>query len=65
MKTKNNKRRSGVSVKLTSKEAGYLSSLVEAQVSRLLVLPNKERAKQPFKEEYQAFSRLGTKLSFS
>ncbi len=58
-------RRGKVKVELTSKEVDYLSSLVEAQVSRLLVLPNKERAKQPFKEEYQVFHKLGTKLSYS
>ncbi len=58
-------RRGKVKVELTAKEADYLSSLVEAQVSRLLVLPNKERAKQPLKEEYQVFDKLGEKLSFN
>ena len=56
--------RGKVDVELTAKEADYLSSLVEAQVLRLLVLPNKERAKQPFKEEYRVFHKLGTKLSY-
>jgi hypothetical protein len=52
-----------MNVVLSKKEVEYLSSLVEAQVSRLLILNPKERAKQPFKEEYQVFNKLGGKLS--
>lgn|GEM_PF-2825065 len=50
-------------VEFTKKEVEYLSSLVEAQVSRLLVLDSKERSKQPFKQEYRIFNKLGDKLS--
>lgn len=55
----------GKSVKLdlTKKEAEYLSSLVEAQVSRLLVLDKKDLAKKHYKEEYRVFNKLGGMLS--
>lgn len=53
---------SGVNVELTKKEVEYLSSLVEAQVSRLLILNPAERSKKPFREEYQVFNKLGGKL---
>lgn len=52
-------------VELTKKETEYLSSLVEAQVSRLLILDSKERSKQPFRQEYRVFSKLGDKLSLA
>jgi hypothetical protein len=52
-----------IKLDLTKEEAGYLSSLVEAQVSRLSVLDKKNLAKKPFKEEYKVFNRLGEMLS--
>ena len=52
-----------VKLDLTPIEVGYLSSLVEAQVSRLSVLDKKNLAKNPFKEEYKVFNKLGDMLS--
>lgn len=60
---KNIEKDANVKLDLTQKEAQYLSSLVEAQVSRLLVLKQKDLAKQPFKEEYKVFNKLGEMLS--
>jgi len=60
MKTAKNK---DVKLSLTKKEAEYLSSLVEAQVSRLLVLNKKDLAMKPYKEEYKVFNKLGDMLS--
>lgn len=52
-----------INLKLTKKEVEYLSSLVEAQVSRLSTLKQKDLTKKPFKEEYKVFNRLGEMLS--
>jgi len=52
-----------IKLDLTEKEAEYLSSLVEAQVSRLSILKQKDLAKKPFKEAYKVFNRLGEMLS--
>lgn len=52
-----------VKLDLTKKEAEYLSSLIEAQVSRLLTLKKEDLDKKPFKEEYRVFSKLGGLLS--
>ena len=52
-----------VRLAITKKEAEYLSSLVEAQVLRLLVLNKKDLAKNPNKEEYRVFNKLGEMLS--
>lgn len=52
-----------IKLNLTKKEAEYLSSLVEGQVSRLLVLNKRELAKTPFKEEYKVFNKLGEMLA--
>lgn len=54
---------SGIKLDLSKKEAEYLSSLVEAQVSRLLTLKQKDLARTPFKEEYKVFTKLGEMLS--
>ncbi len=51
-----------IKLDLTEKEAEYLSSLVEAQVSRLSILKQKDLAKKPFKEEYKVFNKLGEML---
>ncbi len=60
MKTVENKT---IKLNLTAKEVEYLSSLVEAQVSRLSTLKQKDLAKKPFKEEYRVFNKLGEMLS--
>ena len=55
--------RAGVKLDLTKKEAEYLSSLVEAQVSRLITVGKKDRETKPYKEEYRVFNKLGEMLS--
>ncbi len=60
---KNIEKDTSVKLDLTHKEAQYLSSLVEAQVSRLSVLKQADLAKKPFKEEYKVFNKLGEMLS--
>jgi len=60
MKTVKN---SAVKLDLTKKEAEYLSSLIEAQVLRLLTLKKEELAKKPYREEYRIFNKLGGMLS--
>lgn len=62
MKTNHIEKKS-VKLNLTEKEAKYLASLVEAQVSRLSTLKQKNLEKKPFKEEYAVFNRLGQLLS--
>lgn len=60
---KNMVKGTNVKLDLTQKEAQYLSSLVEAQVSRLLILKQKDLARKPLKEEYRVFNKLGQMLS--
>ena len=52
-----------IKLDLTEKEVLFLSSLVEAQVSRLLTLKQKDLAKSPYKEQYRVFNKLGGMLS--
>ena len=56
-------RTNNIKLDLTRKEAEYLSSLVEAQVSRLVVLKKSDLQKKPYKEEYRVFNKLGEMLS--
>jgi hypothetical protein len=55
---KKNTKNTGVKLDLTKKEAEYLSSLVEAQVSRLIM-----RKQNVNKEEYRVFNKLGEMLA--
>jgi len=48
---------------LTAKEREYLSSLVEAHVSRLVALKKKDLQKAPYREEYRVFNKLGEMLA--
>jgi len=52
-----------VTLAITKKEAEYLSSLIEAQVSRLMILTKRDLAKKPYKDEYKIFNKLGAMLS--
>ena len=60
---KNTNKNKDIKLDLSGKEAEYLSSLVEAQVSRLLTLDKKDLDKKPYKEEYRVFNKIGEMLS--
>jgi len=60
---KNTKKTKEIKLSLSKKEAEYLSSLVEAQVARLITLKEKDLEKKPLKEEYRVFRKIGEMLS--
>ena len=60
---KSTKKNKEVKLDLSKKEAEYLSSLVEAQVLRLITLNKEDLQKKPYKEEYRVFSKIGGMLA--
>ena len=52
-----------VMVKLTQKEAEYLSDLVETQKLKLMILGKEVLAKKPFKDEYKISLKLADALA--
>ena len=53
-----------ISLKLSKKEAKYLSSLIETQISRYDMLGEEEiKKKKSHKEAYKVFNKIGRVLS--